>query len=228
MKKNLIIILSVALTLLAVGCKKTTEGVTNVTHYVDIQLLGDNPYVSLLGGAYQEPGYTATYMGQDYTSQVTIESNVDTSYPGVYQVTYSAVNPDGFSFPRTREVYVLNPGGVANIYVGHCWNSSKSRDYDGITIVVSEVADGIYAIDDLCGGFYWAGVYPGYEPTYNFHATTYFTLDDDGSMIILDWEDWYFVKSFDYENFVGYFDFDTCEFLYYFDGLYVNLVPFSL
>ena len=230
MKKNLLIILSVALALLAVGCKKTTEGVTNVTHYVDIQLLGDNPYVSQLGGDYQEPGFTATYMGQDYSSSVTIDTDLDTSYPGIYSVKYSAVNPDGFSNSVTRDVYVLNPGGIANIYLSRVRNASGSRDYRNIATVVSEYSpgSGIYVIDDLCGGFYYAGVYPGYEPTYNFHAKAYFTLDGDGNMMLVGAEDWYFINSFDYDNFYGTFDPDTCVFEYYFDGLYVTLTPFEL
>ena len=208
MKKNLILFVTVVFAFLTVGCNKTTEGVTQVMDYVSIQLLGDNPYVSLLGGDYQEPGYTATYKGQDYTSQVTVTSDVDTSYPGIYSVTYSAENQEGYSYPFVRDVYVLNPGGVANIYVSTC--SMGSNTYKGIITVVSEYAPGIYVIDDMCGGYYYAGRYPGYEPTYNFHAKTYFTLAEDGSIIVLKAGSWFFVNSFDYSNITGATSCYTC------------------
>ncbi len=226
MKKNLISIFSIVLVLLSAGCKKESEGVTEVMDYVNIQLLGDNPYVSLLGGDYEEPGFTATYKGQDYSSNVTVKSNVNPTYPGIYSVTYSAKNPQGYDYPVTRDVYVLNPGGVANIYLATC--QMGSTVFRNIVTVVSEVSKGVYQIDDLCGGYYYAGRYPGYEPTYNFHATTTFTLGEDGSINVLKANSWYFVNSFDYSNISGGFDFETCVFDYDFDGLKVKLIPFEL
>lgn len=227
MKKNLIFLLSAALMVLATGCEKTSKGLTRITYYPVITLQGDNPYVVQLGGQYTEPGYTATLNGEDYTDNVQTSSNVDSSVPGIYSVTYSATNPDGCSYSTTRDVYVLNPGGVANVYISNCWNNSGSRNYDNIPIVISPISDGVYEIEDLLGGYYFAGVYPGYEPTYNFHATVQFSLNEDGTFNVLKIYDWYFKGSFDYTNITGGYNPETGVFKYNFDGINVALTPFE-
>ena len=226
MKKNLILLLSAALMALAKICEKTSQGLTRITYYRVISLQGENPYVVQLGGTYTEPGYSASLNGEDYTSGVKVDSNVNPAVPGIYSVTYSATNPDGCSWSTTRDVYVLNPGGVANVYIAHCWMGA--RDYKGIPTVISPVSDGVYEIDDMCGGFYYAGRYPGYEPTYDFHADTQFSLNEDGSFNILKIGNWYFKGSFDYNNITGGYDAETGIFDYDFDGLRVTLTPFTL
>ena len=226
MKKNFILFLSAALLVLATSCEKTSQGLTRITYYPVISLQGDNPYIVQLGESYSEPGYTASLNGEDYTSGVKVSSNVNSAVPGIYSVTYSATNPDGCSWSTTRDVYVLNPGGVANIYIAHCWMGT--REFNGIPTVVKPISDGVYEIDDMCGGFYYAGRYPGYEPTYDFHADTQFTLNEDGTFNVTKIGDWYFKTSFDYGNITGGYDFETGIFDYDFDGLRVTLTPFTL
>lgn len=226
MKKNFILFLSAALLVLATSCEKTSQGLTRITYYPVISLQGDNPYIVQLGESYSEPGYTASLNGEDYTSGVKVSSNVNSAVPGIYSVTYSATNPDGCSWSTTRDVYVLNPGGVANIYIAHCWMGT--REFNGIPTVVKPISDGVYEIDDMCGGFYYAGRYPGYEPTYDFHADTQFTLNEDGTFNVTKIGDWYFKSSFDYGNITGGYDFETGIFDYDFDGLRVTLTPFTL
>lgn len=226
MKKNFILFLSAALLVLATSCEKTSQGLTRITYYPVISLQGDNPYIVQLGESYSEPGYTASLNGEDYTSGVKVSSNVNSAVPGIYSVTYSATNPDGCSWSTTRDVYVLNPGGVANIYIAHCWMGT--REFNGIPTVVKPISDGVYEIDDMCGGFYYAGRYPGYEPTYDFHADTQFTLNEDGTFNVTKIGDWYFKGSFDYGNITGGYDFETGIFDYDFDGLRVTLTPFTL
>ena len=147
MKKNLILLLSAALLVLATSCEKTSKGLTRITYYPVISLQGDNPYIVQLGESYSEPGYTASLNGEDYTSGVKVSSNVNSAVPGIYSVTYSATNPDGCSWSTTRDVYVLNPGGVANIYIAHCWMGA--REYNGIPTVVKPISDGVYEIADM-------------------------------------------------------------------------------
>ena len=226
MKKNLILLLSAAFLVLATSCEKTSQGLTRITYYPVISLQGDNPYVVQLGGTYTEPGYSASLNGEDYTSGVKVDSNVNPAVPGIYAVTYSATNPDGCSWSTTRDVYVLNPGGVANVYISHCWMGS--RDYKNLPIVISPVSDGVYEIEDICGGFYCYGRYPGYEPTYDFHGEVQFSLNEDGTFNILKIGGWYFKNSFDYTNITGGYDFETGVFDYDFDGLRVTLVPFTI
>lgn len=226
MKKIFYFVLVALAALTLASCeKKASEGLTRVTYYPELQLKGDNPYVIQLGGSYTEPGYVATLNGEDITGTVTTSSNVDTKSPGIYNVTYSAVNPDGFTASISRSVYVLNPGGIDNVYSSYC--QMGSRKYNNLPIVISKVKEGIYEIEDLCGGYYCLGRYPGYEPTYDFHAEVYFSLNDDGSFNILAIGDWYFKGSFDYTNITGGYDAATGVFEYDFDGLYVKLTPMS-
>ena len=96
-----------------------------------------------------------------------------------------------------------------------------------IPIVISPISDGVYEIEDLLGGFYFAGVYPGYEPTYNFHATVQFSLNEDGTFHVLKIYDWQFKSSFDYSNITGGYNPETGEFKYNFDGINVALTPFE-
>ena len=224
MKNRILTILCAAAAIVAAGCDKTVDPI-DITYFADIQLQGDNPYVVQLGEQYTEPGFTALLNGEDYSTNVKINSSVDTSAPGIYSVTYSATNPDGFTSSVSRNVYVLNPGGIDNVYLSHCWMGS--RNYKNLPIVIKKVSDGVYEIEDLCGGFYCYGRYPGYEPTYDFHADTQFSINEDGSLNILAAGSWYFKGSFDYGNVTGGYDAATGVFDYDFDGLRVTLTPFE-
>ena len=224
MKKYSIIILAAALSLLAVSCKKESAGVTRITYYPTITLKGDNPFIVEKGGSFTDPGFSAEMNGEDVSAQVTVDaSDVDTSTPGIYSVTYSMVNADGFPSAATRDVYVLNPGAIDNVYASECWMGA--RHYYDLPIVISLYREGIYLLEDMCGGFYCYGRYPGYEPTYDFHAEVLFSLNEDGSFNILSAGSWYFKSSFDYSNITGGYDAETGIFEYDFDGLAVRLVP---
>ena len=100
-----------ALTLVAVSCEKTTEGLTGITYYPVITLNGDYGVV-YLGGAYEDPGCVAIMNGEDVTSQVTISNNIDPNHIGEYSVTYTAVNEQGFSATVARPVYVVKENSI--------------------------------------------------------------------------------------------------------------------
>jgi len=226
MKKSLYLIAGVAALFVLGSCQKlTTEGVTRTTYYPVLGLEGDDPFIVILGQNYVEPGFTATLNGEDVSANVTVSSNVDTSAPGIYSVTYSAVNEDGFSASIKRGVYVLNPGGVDNVYSSSC--KMGTRAYDNLPIVITKVASDTYMIEDLCGGFYCYGRYPGYEPTYDFHAETLFKIEADNSITLGAAGAWYFKSSFDYTNFEGTYDPETGVIDYFFDGLSVTLTPLA-
>lgn len=226
MKKSLYLIVCAAALFVLGSCQKlTTEGMTRTTYYPVLDLEGDNPYVVVLGGSYVEPGFTATLNGEDVSDGVSISSDVDTSAPGIYSVTYSAVNEDGFSASINRDVYVLNPGGIDNVYSSHA--RMGTRDYQNLPIVITKVGADTYMIEDLCGGFYCYGRYPGYEPTYDFHAETVFTINADNTISLVAAGPWYFKNSFNYDNFTGTYDPETGVIDYDFDDLLVTLTPLA-
>lgn len=98
-----------------VGCAKeekfhnteTQVGQSKVTFFVDLKLNGPE-FLSIVKDAnFTDPGATATEKGQPVTVKVGTELN--TGVPGLYRVSYSAANVDGFTKTVYRNIFVL-PG----------------------------------------------------------------------------------------------------------------------
>ena len=164
---------------------------TRVTHYATIELLGDEFIKMNLGDPWVEPGYTATEGSEDITSKVKVTGTVDTSTPGYYELNYSAMNKDNFSASVSRTVMVINPNGLASAYFGE--SQYGSRHYYDAPITIYDNGNGTYTIDDLAGGFYCYGRYPGYEPTYDFHLEAVIKLNADNTLELVscNGDDWY-------------------------------------
>lgn len=164
---------------------------TRVTHYATIELLGDEFIKMNLGDPWVEPGYTATEGSEDITSKVKVTGTVDTSTPGYYELNYSAMNKDNFSASVSRTVMVINPNGLASAYFGE--SQYGSRHYYDAPITIYDNGNGTYTIDDLAGGFYCYGRYPGYEPTYDFHLEAVIKLNADNTIELVSCNggDWY-------------------------------------
>lgn len=227
MKKSFYLIVCAAALFVLGSCQKlTTEGMTRTTYYPVIDLEGGNPFVVPVGQSYVEPGFTATLGGEDISDAVSISSNVNTSTMGVYQVTYSAVNEDGFSGSLTRTVVVANPGSIETVYDSH--SIYGSRQYHN-PLSLTEVSDGVYAIDDIMGGFYCLGRYPGYEVNgYDFWGEGTFQINEDNTLSLLSVGPWYFLNSFDYSTFEGTYDPETGAFAWTIEGdFFVTLTPYS-
>ena len=80
-------------------------GISRVTYFADLKLLGDT-YMSVVKGAtFTDPGATATQSGAPLT--VTVTGSVDVTTVGLYILNYSAVNSDGFAASVSRTVAVL-------------------------------------------------------------------------------------------------------------------------
>ena len=117
-------------------------GRSSVTRYATFTMSGPQ-YVSIVKGtAYTEPGVTAKEGTQNLT--VTTTGSVNKDQPGLYTLTYSATNKDGFSASVSRTVVVIatheNPGV----------DLSGKYDYvnGGFTSTVTKVAEGVYTTDN--------------------------------------------------------------------------------
>lgn len=191
MKKIIFTALSAIFLLSLVGCQKiTTEGVTRTTYYPVITLDGGTVILAL-GSPYVEPGYSATLNGEDVTSQVEVKDNIDNTTPGQYKVSYSAVNSDGFRATSSRDVVVVGPG-FENFYYSEVQNVSGTRHYYNAPITIKHIEGNQYLISDLLGGLYFHGIYPGYEPTYDFHAESVIELNQDNTITLVQEGKWYF------------------------------------
>lgn len=139
--------------LLFASCKKddinNTEdkvGISRVTRFPSFTMNGDK-YMSIVkGDAYAEPGVTAKEGSNSL--QVTASGTVNTSQPGVYTITYSAVNKDGFPGTVTRSVAVLPAAEQAGVNVSGKYKYATSA----VISTITKLAPGFYLSDNVWGG----------------------------------------------------------------------------
>ena len=169
MKNNILYIaMSLLVTFALASCDDdSTEGQTWITYYPAIELEGDETMYVDKGSDYEEPGYTATYNGEDVSDQVTISGSVDTSASGIYYITYS-VSADGSTASASRTVVVLDPDDpIEGLYDTDesCYRlySGSYVYYGGYEILILNYGD-YYYVDDLLGGYYRD--YCGYGDSY--------------------------------------------------------------
>ena len=173
-----------------------------IEHYRPvITLEGERTMLLSVGETYVEPGYNAEIDGEDITNNVNVTSNIDTSKPGFYTVTYSVLTSEGISTSETRNVMVNNPGHFNNIYWGECWHKTSSqRHFYNSPIVIEEndASEGLYTINDVLGGYYCYGMYPQYidDDRYNFFVEALLKLDGT-NVTMLEEGLWYFYDSDD-------------------------------
>ena len=138
-----------ALLILVTACNKEddfayppgTVGASKITNYPLLTLLGSEVVCLPKGSSYSEPGVNATEAGNPIS--YTVSGTVDTNTPGVYTLTYSAVNKDGFSASvrRSVAVYSTDPSAAANDLSGE-----YVRAATGATCSWTKLAPGVYAV----------------------------------------------------------------------------------
>lgn len=142
------------------SCDKTTEDTSKITNFVTLERKGDELMFLDKGQAYIEPGYSAEMSGQDVTSSVHVEGEVDVNTPGIYPIVYSAYNEDGFAKTFTRTIYVsdntptiLKPG-VYTVAAGSTRTVPSVIAYSGYQVSIYQVEPNVYYITDFLGGWY--------------------------------------------------------------------------
>ena len=87
--------------------KNTTA--KRITAAPTIKLSGSSIIKLVKGSVYNEPGYSANdALGNNITSRVSVNSNIDTSTPGTYYVKYYVTDTYGNNASATRTVIVEN------------------------------------------------------------------------------------------------------------------------
>lgn len=200
MKKNIFFATAIALVSLGlVSCgDKDSEGLSRLTTYAVLEMNGDDFVKINVGDSFTDPGCVATMGGEDVSSEIVTTTDLDTSTPGFYTVNYSVVNADGFAATASRDIMVVDPNNFASAYLGE--SQFGSRHYYNAPINITKRADGTYLIDDLGGGMYFWGRFPGYEPTYDFHLEAVLKLNADNTIEVLAQGSWYWGSGAD-ENF---------------------------
>lgn len=198
MKEKLSYLLVFVLTVALFGCDKSTEGLTRITYYPTLEVLGESTVILNVGETYTDEGCYAELNGEDVSSEVISTSNVDNTTPGAYSISYVIYNADGFSTTASRTVYVVDSENIATLYLGESM-AGTIHYYDAL-IYITDNGDGTYHLDDLMGGFQFNGLNPGFEPTYDFHAEVDFKINDDNSISLTsEIGSWYFGDTGDVE-----------------------------
>ena len=133
MKKNIFYIMLLLLTSAVsfTSCDDdSSAGVTSITYYPVLTLKGDATIYADKGAAFTDPGCAGDLNGEDISSQLKVTGTVDTSKSGIYTLTYSATNADGFSASVSRTVIVTDPAD-AKEGVFYTDAANSYRDYSG-------------------------------------------------------------------------------------------------
>ena len=163
---------------------KDSEGLSRFTYYPVLELQGDEYMVVDKGTTFQDPGFTATLNGEDVSSQVTVNSNVNMNKSGVYTVVYSIKNSDGITANARRTVVVLDPNSAVEGFYLNAADSYRLREGAQVLygrayeVLIIDNGNGTYAVDDLLGGWYCQRA--GYGTKYAMEATI--AIADDGTV----------------------------------------------
>jgi hypothetical protein len=130
--------------------KEDTLGLSKQTNYSVFTMVGDELIVMDKGATFADPGVSAKEGDADAT--VTITGTVDTSTGGIYKITYSAVNVDGYAASVARYVVVIDKAAVVGsdhtgAFERTFYGSPRSGTYSDWT----KVNDWTYLVNDPGG-----------------------------------------------------------------------------
>jgi len=136
--------------LLITGCRKnTTEGVSQTVKvsYPEITLNGNALVIVATGATYTDAG---AKLKDDITGAITdiqpTDNPVNTAVPGLYVVTFSASNANGFETSVSRLVAVTSVTRTINR------QGTYLRTATGVNCYITRLADGVYEVKNP-GGF---------------------------------------------------------------------------
>lgn len=214
--------------LTACGDDQLTD--SRLTHYVVLEMGGNEFEEVILGTSYTDAGCKGTLSGEDVTSSIVTEGleDIDVNTPGLYYVTYSAANEDGFVSSVTRTVAVFDPTVTTDLSGKYTTQEgtyldtgSRQIDLSGYTVNLSRAVPGVFAIDEMLAGMWSQRA--GYGENYAMHGYIQLTADNTIHIIsgqVPGWGDSYD----DIED--GSYDPETGEITYglVYAGYYFNVV----
>ena len=194
MKKNILFMTMLAMAgfTLSSCSDKETEGTSRITTYAVLELNGDAYETLQLGSSYNDPGCTAKMGDEDVTDKIVTDGAVNTNELGYYDLSYRVINADGFAATASRTVAVVDKANFASPYFAE--SQYGSRHFYNAPIAIEDNGDGTYTIEDLAGGFYSYGRYPGYDAMgYDFFLDATLSLNADNTINLVECngDNWY-------------------------------------
>ena len=187
MKKNILFMTMLAMAGFTLSsCNdKETEGTSRITTYAVLELNGDAYETVQLGSSYNDPGCTAKMGDEDVTDKIVTDGAVNTNKLGYYDLSYRVINADGFAATASRTVAVVDKANFASPYFAE--SQYGSRHFYNAPIAIEDNGDGTYTIEDLAGGFYSYGRYPGYDAMgYDFFLDATLSLNADNTINLVE------------------------------------------
>jgi len=167
MKRNKIIYMFATLAIgLLMSCDKDTEGISRTTFFPDFEMAGEEVMTVVQGEEFVDPGVTASaneqeldvsvsvlgspfiVPGQTQPSQVQYTNSLDTNVPGMYIITYSALNEDGFPGTTQRIVFVLDKPADPTVDLSGTYTSTAPSP----SATITKVTDGVFFSSNVWGG----------------------------------------------------------------------------
>ena len=142
--KNIIKNVACIMVLFLSSCDtETTGNVSDTTDYAVIEMNGSDEVIINQGDAWTDPSANVTLAGAPYPFETS--TVVDPNVPGVYYITYSAVNDLGFSASATRTVVVVSTAPSVYNLAGSWARSNGSPG------TCTQVSDRYYIYDNAGG-----------------------------------------------------------------------------
>jgi len=158
--KKIIIALLIASGGIFTSCEDiSSDNLSRVTIYPIVTMNGDNVVVLTQGDSFTDDGASAL-SGSDEL-EITTTGSVDATTPGVYKITYTASNTDGFDASQTRTIIVLSSAPSAfNLEGTFLRNGNENH--------VVRISDRVYTSDNA------GGIAPPTTPL----EVTFYNIDD--------------------------------------------------
>lgn len=191
--KKIIYSLLVILAVSFVSCDDSSEDHSKITYFIDLELEGDEVLAWKKGIPYEEPGYIAISGDEDLSSEVVVTGTADINNIGVYKLSYSIANEDGFANTKVRTVVVCDPTPSELESGAYIVSKDSYRDYNGQTaynrdfpIIIYQVEPGVFYTSDFMGGWYdqRAGYGPDYAMVGHFELNADNTLNPVDSYVV--------------------------------------------
>lgn len=145
MKNIKTIIISLLAVVFLGGCTKDLEDSSRITYYPIITVNGEPLITMLVGGSYTDAGAKA-FAGETELTVVS-EGTVDASTPGVYTISYTAENVDGFSSKKFRYVGVMTQEALDDNLTGKYQRTAGKKGISTWT----KTLPGLYKATDVGG-----------------------------------------------------------------------------
>lgn len=125
---------------------KDTVGSSKIIYFPSVETKGDKTIYLTQGDSYGDSGAIAKLNGADVTYTTT--GTADPNTPGIYNITYSAMNAEGYSASDWRTVVVIGSDVAGNDFSGSYarYTPDFSGAPNGESAVWTKIAPGIYTV----------------------------------------------------------------------------------